>query len=457
MIMILNLQTSRMKLPDSPQTPKFLQIIQWIFNPLQLMEKCKNSHGDCFTLWLAGNRPTVFFSDPQAIQEIFAIPSEKFDTGRGNGLLRPLLGVQSLILLDGAPHQRQRRLLTPPFHGERMKTYGEMIENISNQVISNWKIGEAFSVRYSMQEISLRVILKAVFGLNEGERFVKLKQLLASILDLSGSPLRTTLMFFPTLQQDLGAWSPWGKFLRQKQQIDQLIYAEIEQRRKYPDAKSDDILSLMMSARYENGESMSNEELRDDLMTLLVAGHETTASALTWALYWIHRLPEVRQKLLVELDAVSEKGDFNEISRLPYLSAVCQETLRIYPIAMIAFPRLINTPIKIMGDEFGVGTSVVACIYLTHHRQDLYPESKQFKPERFLERQYSPYEYLPFGGGDRRCLGMAFAMYEMKLVLATVLSRWDLGLVANQSVKPMRRGATLAPSGGKWLVANLQR
>lgn len=367
------------------------------------------------------------------------------------------MGENSLLLLDGAPHQRQRRLLTPSFHGEQMKSCSQMIRDITNQVISNWKIGEPFSVRSFMQEISLRVILKTVFGLDEGEHFTQLKELLRSVLDLSGSPLRASMLFFPTLQKDLGAWSPWGKFLRQKQQIDKLIYTEIQERRDNPDTSRNDILSLMMSARDENGEPMTDVELRDELMTLLVAGHETTASALTWALYWIHHLPEVRQKLLSELDNFGDNADLYEITRLPYLTAVCQETLRIYPIAMIALPRAVKLPIEIMGYKFEPGTLLAPCIYLTHHRQDLYPNSQQFQPERFLERQFSQYEYLPFGGGNRRCLGLAFAMLEIKLVLATVLSRFELAIADPRPVKPIRRGVTLAPSQGKWLIATGKR
>jgi cytochrome P450 family 110 len=446
-----------MKFPDSPQIPKFTQLIKWVINPLQLMETSANTYGDCFTLWLTGKKPVVFFSHPQAIGQIFTSPPEQFDAGSSNKLIQPLLGDNSLLLLDGAPHQRQRRLLTPPFHGEQMKSYSQMIRDITNQVISNWRVGEPFSVRSSMQEISLRVILKTVFGLDGGERFTQLKELLRSLLDLSGSPLRASMLFFPALQKDLGAWSPWGKFLRQKQQIDKLIYAEIQERRDNPDTFRNDILSLMMSARDENGEPMTDVELRDELMTLLVAGHETTASAITWALYWIHHLPEVRQKLLSELDNFDDNADLYEITRLPYLTAVCQETLRIYPIAIIALPRAVKSPIEIMGYKFEPGTLLAPCIYLTHHRQDLYPNPQQFQPERFLERQFSQYEYLPFGGGNRRCLGVAFAMLEIKLVLATVMSHFELAIADPRPVKPTRRGLTLAPSEGKWLIATGDR
>ncbi|WP_413199285.1 cytochrome P450 [Nostoc piscinale] len=442
-----------MQLPDSPKIPKFMQLLQWIYQPLQLMENSAKVHGDCFTLWLTNKQPMVFLSHPQAIQQLLTENLSNLDSRGSAQVLQPLLGENSLILLSGTSHQRQRKLLTPPFHGDRMKAYGNIIADITKEVISQWKFDQAFSVRDSMQEISLRVILQAVFGITEGERYTQLQKLLASILDLSGSNLRATISFLPIMQVDLGSWSPWGIFLRQREQIDQLLYAEIQERRNHPESSGNDILSLMMSARDENGEPMTDVELRDELMTLLVAGHETTASALTWAFYWIHRQPQIREKLLSELDSFGNNAALEEITRLPYLTAVCQETLRIYPIAMITIPRIVKQPIEIMNRQFEPGTLLVGCIYLTHRRSDLYTEPQQFKPERFLERQYSLYEYLPFGGSNRRCLGMAFALFEMKLVLATVLSHIDLALVDDSSVKPIRRGVTLAPSNGKWMIA----
>ena len=441
-----------MKLPDGPKTLPFIQLLQWIDNPLKFMDNCSQRYGDCFTVRLANFKPMVFFSNPQAIEQIFTSNTEQFDAGRANLVLQPWVGDKSILLLDGRSHQRQRKLLTPPFHGDRMKSYGEMICNITERVISAWQINEPISVRQAMQEISLSAILQTVFGLQEGDRSEKLKQLLTSLLDMTDSPLSSSIVFFKVLQQDLGAWSPWGRFVRLRAQIDEIIYAEIRDRRQHPDSSRVDILSLLMSAIDENGELMSDVELRDELLTLLMAGHETTASALTWALYWIHHLPEVKRKLIDDLASVGNL-DFGAISKLPYLNAVCQETLRIYPTAMLTFFRIANAPINIMGQDFEIETVLTPCIYLTHHRPDLYPEPNQFKPERFTSRQFSKSEYIPFGGSNRRCIGMAFALYEMKLVLATVMSRYNLAIAGNQTVKPVRRGVTLAPSGGKWLVA----
>ena len=227
-----------------------------------------------------------------------------------------------------------------------------------------------------------------------------------------------------------------------RQQIEQLLYAEIGDRRRGKLA-GNDILTLLMSAVDENGQSMSDRELHDELMTLLVAGHETTASALSWALYWLHQLPEVQNRLRDELHAVA---DLSQIARLPYLNAVCSETLRIYPIALTTFPRVPQVPFRLMDHEIPPGTALIPCIYLTHHREEIYPEPQRFRPERFLERQYSPYEYLPFGGGNRRCIGQALALLEMKLVLATILSRFRLALSNNRPVQPVRRGLAIAPS-----------
>lgn len=430
-----------------PTIPPIIQLIEAIAHPTERLDAYAKQYGDIFISKLSGFRPFVLFSHPQAIQQILTADPNLFDSGLGNQILHPLVGDYSLLLLDGERHQRQRKLLTPPFHGDRMKSYGKLICEITEQVMNKQAIGETFSARFAMQEISLRVILRTVFGLDETERFRRLRKLLSSILDSVGSPLSSSLLFVPSLQKDLGAWSPWGRFMRQKQEINELIYAEIHERRAN-NTSGEDILSLMMSATDETGQTMTDEELRDELMTLLFAGHETTASALAWAFYWLHKLPEVKEKLLKELNSVGNNFDPNEIVRLPYLTAVCQETLRIYPIAMFTFARILKAPYQIMGYDFEPGTQLTPCIYLTHQREELYPEPKKFKPERFLERQFSPYEYLPFGGSNRRCIGMAFAMFEMKLVLATVMSQWQMNIAETKPVKPVRRGITLAPSGG---------
>ncbi|MBD2002638.1 MULTISPECIES: cytochrome P450 [Cyanophyceae] len=439
-------------LPKGPNTPRSLRLIKFIFQPIKYLDDNAKAYGDTFTIRGSKNTPIVYFSQPQALQTIFTADDRQLDAGRGNSGLEFLMGENSLLLLDGDRHQRQRQMLTPPFHGERMRAYGQIISEIAQQVMNQWTVGKPFNIRVSMQEIALRVILRVVFGLDEGSRLEKLRSLVGSTLDLMTSPFNSSAFFFEFLKQDLGGWSPWGRMQRQIKQIDELIYAQIAERRAESNPNREDILSLMMSARDEAGQPMTDVELRDELMTLLVAGHETTASALTWALYWVDQLPQVRDKLLQELD-VDTTADPSIIAKLPYLTAVCSETLRIYPIAPNTFIRVVRSPIEITGYKLEPGTVVVPSIYLAHHREETFPEPKQFKPERFLERQFSPYEYLPFGGGNRRCIGMAFAMYEMKLVLATILSRFQVSLVDKRPVIPVRRGLTLAAPGGMKMVA----
>lgn len=439
------------KLPDGPSRSALfrrLSVLQWIFRPLEVLEARTKKYGDPFVVSKNTSPLVVYFSHPKAIEQIMTADAELFEIGSGNDMLIPLVGVNSLLLLDGMKHQRQRKLLMPPFHGDRLRTYGQQICDITNHVISQWEVGESITIRASTQEISLRVILSTVFGLYEGERYDQLRRLLTSMLDSVASPLSSTLLFFPSLQKDSGAWSPWGRFLRLKQQIDKLLIAEIQARRGETQGGAtaqDDILSLLLQARDEAGQPMTDEELRDELLTLLFAGHETTASALAWAFYWVDRLPEVREKLHKELDTLDADADPSAFARLPYLSAVCYETLRIYPIALNPFPRILKSPMEIMGYQFEKGTILLASTYLTHHREDIYPEPKRFKPERFLERQFSPYEYFPFGGSNRRCIGAAFALLEMKLVLSTILSRYELKLVGDRQIKPTRRGVTVAP------------
>jgi len=441
------------KLLDGPKDPRFVQTVRVILNPLYALDSSYQRYGDIFIAKSSNFPSLVIISNPQAIQEIFTADSQLFESGTVNHITLPLVGSNSLLLLDGDRHLQQRKLLMPPFHGERMKAYGQIIRNITEKVINNWTPGKSVIAQSTMQEISLEVILHAVFGLSEGERYQQIQQLMINMFSLFSNPLNATFLFIKSLQKDLGAWSPWGGFLRQRQRLDELLYQEIRERKTQSEPLGEDILSLLISARDEAGGPMSDVELRDELRTILFAGHETTATALAWALYWIHYIPEVREKLLQELNSIDlENCDPAQITKLPYLNAVCCETLRIYPVLFFTFPRLLQAPMQLMGYNIPKGMVLAPCIYLVHHRPDIYPEPKRFKPERFLERQFSPYEYLPFGGGNRRCIGMAFAMFEMKLVLAKVLSQYSLELAENRPVMPVRRGVTMAPAGGVPLV-----
>lgn len=448
-----------MKLPNGPQSPAVLQMLRWITSPMSFMETCAERYGDMFTVRFASKSPPlIFVSNPEVLEQILTNDTKGLEApGDTNLVFESLLGKRSVITISGAEHQRQRQLLLPPFHGERMRSYSQIISDITEKVISQYQIGQPFNIRSAAQAITLRVIMQAVFGLDEGPRAEKLQYFLGEMLEKGSSVLSVAFLYFPALQRDFGPINFWGKQMRRQQDADQLIYEEIRERREQPDPSRTDILSLLMAARDEAGQPMTDEELRDELMTLLLAGHETTATAIAWAFYWIHKLPSVRQKLLQELDSLGDNPDPSAIFKLPYLNAVCSETLRIYPVAMLTFPRVVRTPLSLGGYELEPDTSVIGSIYLTHQREDLYPEPKQFKPERFLERQFSPYEYLPFGGGARRCIGLAFAQLEMKLALAKILSSRELELVDNGDVRPKRRGLVTGPDRPIEMVVTSQR
>ncbi|MEM7715172.1 MAG: cytochrome P450 [Cyanobacteria bacterium P01_A01_bin.68] len=441
-----------MQLPNILETPGLQQKYEWIAKPIEFMEKAVKQYPDIFTSKVRGaKKPIIFANHPQVIQEILTNDRKKFKApGDINQFLEPFVGDYSVMLLDGESHKRQRQLLMPPFHGERMQAYGELICSLTEKVFDRLSLSdEIFTARNVMAEISLSVMLQAVFGLYEGERYQQIKHRIIGMLDLFNSPLGLGFLSFPFLQKDLGNWNPWGYFLRQREQLDNLLYTEIRERRASLDNSNRvDILSLLMSATDTQGNSLTDKELRDELITLLIAGYETTATSMSWALYWIYRTPKVQEKLQQELDNLGENPDPISISNLPYLTAVCNESLRLYPTVLATFLRTVQEPCNLLGYDIEPGTSIWGCIYLLHHREDLYPDSKQFKPERFLERQFSPYEFMPFGGGVRRCIGYALAQFEMKLVLATVVSGYKLALADNQPEKTQRRGVTLAPAGG---------
>ncbi|MFY8150015.1 MAG: cytochrome P450 [Prochlorococcaceae cyanobacterium] len=432
-------------LPPGPSDPPALQVIRWIRSPFRFMRAAAERHGDAFAARLGtAGRPIVFLSAPEDLRQLLSNDEgEPFDApGELNVLFEPFLGTESVIGISGERHRRMRRLLMPPFHGERMRSYGDTILRITEEVVAGWPARDPFTLQRSMQTLSMRVILSTVFGLREGERYRKLERLLAALLDRMSGPASVSLLYFPFLRLDLGRWSPWGSFLRQRAEIDALLYEEIEQRRHQSEEAGTDILSLLLAARDEEGQPMTPQELRDELMTLLVAGHETTATALTWALYWLHREPGVRQKLVEELATLPADADPTAVLSLPYLTAVCNETLRIHPVGMLTFPRVARQSVQLAGRQLAPGTLVMGCIFLAHRRPSVYPDPETFRPERFLERSFSAWEFLPFGGGSRRCIGLAFAQFEMKLALSRILRQASLELADTTEARPVRRGLT---------------
>jgi hypothetical protein len=307
---------------------------------------------------------------------------------------------------------------------------------------------QVFSAREVMQAISLRVILRVVFGLRQGRFYEALERLLAEKSDLRAGFLGALTLFSPLMRSDLGEWSPGGKISRNDVQTRALLADLIKNKRQAlaEGIKVNDVLSLLIVATDENGIGLDDEEIQDEVLTLLFAGHETTATALSWALYWICHLPEVQQKLLAELHAIKEAADVNAIGQCRYLDAVCRETLRIHPVAMLQFPRRVETELRVMDYQFEPGDIILGSIFGVHHRKDIYPNPEQFCPDRFLVQEFSSTEFMPFGGGARRCIGDALALFEMKLVLASILQNWTLVKEDSRSVPPRRRGITLAPS-----------
>ncbi len=418
--------------------------------PLEFLHKYDRECGEIFTVNMPGGfEGAIFISNPAAIQQLLTSDTKQFSApGETNQILQPFVGSNGVILLDGDKHRQRRQLVMPSFHGDKVRLYTDVMRKITQETIAKWQIGETINVREQMQSISLSIILQTVFGLYRGDRYDEIREKLIAILSLVESPLSSGLLFFPALQLDLGAWSPWGKFIRGRELLDRLIYAEIAERRAEDRSNRSDILSLLIDSQDADGNGMTDLELRDELMTLLFAGHETTATALAWAIYWANYLPEVKEKLLAEIATLDPQADAMAISKLPYLSAVCSETLRIYPVGMLTFPRVTKEPVSLQGYDIPANTMVVGCIYLAHHRQEVFAEPDAFKPERFLTRQFSPYEYFPFGGGSRRCIGLALAQLELKLVLFEVLTNCQLQLTGELPVAPVRRGVTLGPKGG---------
>ena len=448
-------------IPTIKSTSGWLRTIRQInalFRPLEFTEQRSKKYGDFYQMVFKNAPPTIVTSNPKAIEEIFTASPDKFEVGKSNKMLSFLVGDNSLLLLDGKQHRNHRRLLMPPFHGESLHECSKKIVEITRKVSDRLEVDKPFNVRSLTQEITMRVILSVVFGIDSGTRCDRLRELLTNLLETFNNPLNSSLIFFPVLQKDWGKLSPWGRFLLLQQEIKSLIYAEIKERRELlasGQIETKDIFTLLLLAKDENGVGMSDEELHDELITLLFAGHETTASALAWVFYWIHYFPEVREKLRFELNNYQEESDNGNINNLTYLNAVISETLRIYPIAASAFPRIFTKSMSIMGYDLEPNTWSLVSIYALHHREDLYPNSKQFDPQRFINKTYSNYEYIPFGGGNRRCIGSALALLEMKLVTTTILANFELNLTGDRPMKPVRRGLTIAPPASfKMIVKN---
>ncbi len=427
-------------LPPGP-TQRVLPMVRYALDPLGYYGRCAQTYGDLFSVpTLLG--PLVVCGHPDGVRTLFSADPTGF-TRWSTDAVSPLLGESSVLLTSGERHRRDRKLLTPPFHGARMRAYGQLAQRATLQRASTWSAGRPFRMQDAASEIAIDIIVQAVFGVEAGA----LSEFREATLD-SMQALNPFLMLFGALRRPFFGVGPYDRFLRARERIDQLTYAEIRRRKANgTHASGEDILSLMLQARYDDGSAMSEQEVRDQLLTLVFAGHETSAIGLAWAFYWLERTPSVRDRLLEELAALGPSPEPEALAAQPYLDAVCSETLRLFPVVPEVI-RLLTRPLELQGYVLPEGVAVAACIALVHQRPDLYPEPMAFRPERFLERKFAPHEYLPFGGGARRCIGAAFAMYEMKIVLGTLLSNYRVQLTRTAPVRPVLRNLAMGPRGG---------
>ena len=395
--------------------------------------------------WL-NTPPIAFFSDPAAIKQIFTASPEHALAGRANVVLKPILGENSILLLDGARHKRERKLLMPPFHGERMRLYGDIMREIADRSIDTWPIEQPFPIHERMQAITLDIILRTVFGVDEGSLLQKLRSLLIEFLRLVGS---SPLLLIRWLQINLGPLTSWQRVGKLSREIDTVLYEQIAQRKAAAQNGRTDIMAMLVEARDEDGRPMSDQELRDEMITMLLAGHETTATSLSWVVHRLLQNPAVLEKVRAERQRVIGDGPIQaeHVSELEYLDATIKETARLNPIVP-AVVRYLEQPTQIGAYEIPTDCVAAPCIYLTHRRPELWPEPETFNPDRFVGKRVDPYTFFPFGGGVRHCLGAAFATYEMKIVLAQILSRVSLRPVPGHTVRVVRRSIMFAPSDG---------
>lgn len=421
-------------LPPGPPWPAAAQTLAWATRPKPFLRRMRDRYGDAFAIRLRTGENFVMLSDPDAVKQVFTGDPQVFRAGEGNRILLPLLGKHSVLLLDGPEHLRQRKLLLPPFHGERMQRYREIMEEATAREVATWTPGEPIQLARRMQEVTLEVIMRAVFGLRAQDELAHLRSVLLDLLDWTMAPSRFLRLALYSPEK-LATYEPLRRVL---EPFDAALLGEIARRRTADDLdEREDILSLLLQAQDADGQGLSDRELRDELLTLLVAGHETTATALGWAFERLLRHPDA-------LDRATEDARTGDGA---YLDAVGKEILRMRPVLPIVVRRL-SEPTTVAGYDLPAGIDVAPCIYLVHHREDLYPEPDAFRPERFLGVKPGTYTWLPFGGGVRRCIGAAFAQFEMTVVLGAVLRAVDLRPTRPESERTSRRTITLVPGAG---------
>ena len=387
------------------------------------------AYGEAFTIELSSVGTTVLFCHPEAVRQIFQLPPESYECRPFNEYYGSLMGPHSLFLADGADHRRMRRILMPPLHRRLVETHGESTRRLVKEMVAAWPRDRVFSPRPSMHLLALRIILGVIFGSPD---------------DRLGREIAR--VFSEEIYQELGSWSTWTRFSHHHPRFRERIAEEIRRRRPAADPAGSGLFDALLRARDEAGELLSEGEIQDHVFTMLVAGVDPTALALSWALYRIHEEPGVLARLRGELADLGPDPDPGDVAGLPYLAAACHETLRMHPIPSTPSGRRLVAPAEVHGRHYEPGVTLLPCTYLVHRRPDLYPEPGRFRPERFLERQYAPHEYLPFGGGARTCIGATLAPLEMKLILAGILARCELVPAHDGPVRPVRHGTLLAPS-----------
>jgi len=409
--------------------------VGWWTRTVPFLERCRARYGKRFTLRLLQSPPFVHLADPAEVREMFTASPEVLHPGEGAKILEPVIGANSVILLDEGAHLGQRKLMLPAFHGEKMQRLSGLMQEVTEDEVARWPSDEPIALHPRLQALTLEIILRAVFGLDAGERLDALRDRLTRILEFGSSPAS----LLPMLQRG----RTWREFERRRAEADALIYETIDQ-----GSDGDDVLAMLLAARHEDGSPMSPVELRDELMTLLVAGHETTASELGWAFERLARTPAVSARLTEEID--SDGGD-------AYATATVQETLRHRPVIPNAAPRLTMEPVEIGGWTYPQGVCLLADAYLIHHDPEIYPDPYAFRPERFLDEGPGTYTWIPFGGGRRRCLGASFAQLEMKIVLRAVLGSSELAPAELGSEPGRRRSITLSPGAGARAILRARR
>ena len=420
--------------PPGPRLPRHLLGAWWLAREHDLLGRCRRRYGDVFSLnaWPLGFM--VVIADPKEVKRVFTGDPEVMHAGQGNAVTQPVAGPESVLLLDEERHLRTRKLMLPPFHGERLGGYAKLIAEITDEEIERWRLQSEFPIHPSMQAITLKVILRAVFGINDAGRRAELERLIPKLIN---SPA----LLWPFLQYNLGPRSPWRRFLDLRDRVDAILFDEIERRRMDSDLSArEDILSLLLLARDERGNPMGDAELRDQLITLLLAGHETSATALAWTFERLLHNPAVLARLRQRLS----EGDED------YLDCTIKESLRSRPIIGVAM-RQLTAPMSVGEYRVPAGTFLAASMILLHSDPDLYPDPDSFRPERFEDKRANPYTWIPFGGGVRRCLGASFAMFEMRIVVSRVLKRCELS-ASGRPERPRRRFVTYPPAGGARVV-----